>query len=67
MDVNNIVLLNQIGRFTYSNEKELQIEMQIAHHLGVLQRGFQIGFCNEKLIENIDEIHFVVNTNNRKT
>jgi hypothetical protein len=43
MDVHNIVLLSQCGRLTCSVEKELQIAMGIAYHLGVLQRGFQSG------------------------
>ena len=67
MDVNNIVILNQIGRFTHSNEKELQIEMQVAHYLGVLQRSFLIGLFDENLIENVDETHFVVNMGNGRT
>jgi hypothetical protein len=54
MDVHNIVLLSQRGKLSCSPWKELQIEMQAAHHLGVLQRGFQIDIFDENLIENID-------------
>jgi hypothetical protein len=67
MDVHNIVLLSLRGKLSYSPGKELHIEMQAAHHLGVLQRGFQIGIFDENLIENIDETHFVVNVDNGRT
>ena len=40
MHTQNIVFLSQIGRLTCSPEKELEIEMQVAYHLGVLNRGF---------------------------
>jgi hypothetical protein len=65
MDVHNIVLLSQCGKLNCSPGKELQIEA--AHHLGVLQRGFQTGIFDENLIENIDETHFVVNMDNGHT
>jgi hypothetical protein len=64
MDVHNIVLLSQRGRLTSSVEKELQIEMGTTYHLGVLQRGFQLGEFDENVMENIDETHFVVNLDN---
>jgi hypothetical protein len=67
MDVHNIVLLSQRGKLSCSPGKELQIEMQAAHHLDVLQRGFQTSIFDENLIENIDEIHFVVNVDNGRT
>jgi hypothetical protein len=38
--------------------------MQAAHHLGVLQRGFQTGIFDENLIENIGETYFVINMDN---
>jgi hypothetical protein len=47
MDAHNIVLLSQRGKLSCSLGKELQIEMQATHHLGVLQRGFQTGFFDE--------------------
>jgi hypothetical protein len=67
MDAHNIVLLSQRGKLSCSLGKELQIEMQAAHHLGVLQRGFQTGIFDENLIVNIDETHFVVNVDNGRT
>ena len=51
---------------TCSPEKETQIEMHIAYHLGVLYRGFQNGNFDENLIENLDETHFTVNMDNGK-
>jgi hypothetical protein len=67
MDVHNIVLLSQRRKLSCSPGKEIQIEMQAAHHLGVLQRGFQTGIFNDNLIENINEIHFVINMDNGHT
>ncbi len=40
MHTYNLVLLTQRGRLICSPEKELQIERQTTHHLGVLHRGF---------------------------
>jgi hypothetical protein len=67
MDVHNIVLLSQCGKLNCSPGKEIQIEMQATHHLGVLQRGFQTDIFDKNLIENIDETHFVVNMDNGRT
>ena len=67
MDRQNIVLLSQHGRLTCSPDKELQIEMQTAYHLGVLYRGFSSGEFDENLIENLDKTHFVVNLDNGRT
>ena len=36
MHIQNIVLLSQTRRLTCSLEKEQEIEMQVAYHLGVL-------------------------------
>jgi hypothetical protein len=44
MDVHNIILLSQRGKLSCSLGKEIQIEMQAVHHLGVLQRDFQTVF-----------------------
>ena len=41
--------------------------MQIAYHLRILQRGFSFGEFNKNLIENLNEIHFVVNLDNGQT
>ena len=67
MDSHNIVLLSQRGRLTCSPEKELQIEMETAYHLGILQRGFASEEFDENLMENLDETHFVVNLDNGRT
>jgi len=52
---------------TCSLEKKLQIEMQNAYHLGVLQRGFSSREFDENLMENLHEMHFVVNLDNSQT
>lgn len=67
MAVQNTVLLSQRGRLTCSPEKENQIEMHTAYHLGVLHRGFQTGDFDENLMENLDETHFTVNMDNGRT
>lgn len=67
MDAHSIVLLSQRGRLTCSPEKEQQIEMSTAFHLGILHRGFQSGDFDENLIENIDETHFSINMDNGRT
>ena len=66
MAIHNVVLLTQKGRLTCSPEKETQIEMHTAYHLGVLHRGFQNGIFDENLMENLDETHFTVNMDNGK-
>ena len=66
MIVHNVVLLTQKDSLTYSSEKETQIEMHIAYHLGILHHGFQNGIFDENLIENLDEIYFTVNMDNGK-
>ena len=35
--------------------------------MGELSRGFENGELNEDLIENVDEIHFIINMDNGKT
>jgi hypothetical protein len=67
MDVHNIVLLSQMGNLSCSPEKERQIEMNTAYHLGVFQRGFQSRIFDENLMENLDETHFTVNMDNGRT
>jgi hypothetical protein len=67
MNVHNIVLLSQRGKLNCRLEKEIQIEMRAAHHLGVLQRDFQTGIFDENLIKNIVETHFVINMDNGRT
>ena len=67
IDSHNIVLLSQRGRLMCSPEKELQIEMETAYYLGILQRGFASGEFDKNLMENLDETHFVVNLDNGRT
>ena len=67
MHIQNIVFLSQTSRLTCSPEKKQEIEMQVAYHLGVLNRGFQDGTFDENLMENIDKTHFVVNMDNGRT
>ena len=67
MDAHSIVLLEQRGHLTCSPEKEAQIKMSAAYHLGVLHRGFQSGQFDENLLENVDETHFSINMGNSKT
>ena len=64
MAIHNVVLLSQRKRLTCSLEKETQIQMHIAYHLGVLQHGFQNGIFDKNLIENLDETHFTMNMDN---
>ena len=69
MNSHNIVLLSQHGRLTCSPEKELQIEMETAYHLGIyhIAEVICIWRIDENLMENLDETHFVVNLNNGRT
>jgi hypothetical protein len=67
MDVHNIVLLSQRDNLSYSPEKERQIEMNTAYHLGILQRGFQSRIFDENLMGNLDETYFTVNMDNGRT
>ena len=41
--------------------------MNTAYHLGALQRRFQFGIFDENLIENLDEIHFIIKMDNDHT
>jgi hypothetical protein len=67
MDVHNILSLSQRGNLSCNLEKERQIEMNTAYHLGVFQRGFQSGIFDENLMENVDETYFSVNMDNGHT
>ena len=67
MDVYNIILLSQRENLSCSPKKERQIEMNMAYHLGILQRGFQFKVFDENFMENLDEIHFTINMDNSCT
>ncbi|KAL2643484.1 hypothetical protein R1flu_011071 [Riccia fluitans] len=43
------------------------IERGVAYHMGELQRGFSSGVLDENLIENMDNMHFMINMDNGKT
>lgn len=43
------------------------IEQQVAYHMGVFAREFRSGCLDENLQENIDETHFIVNMDNKRT
>ena len=47
--------------------KECHVKMLTAFHLGVVQCGFPSREYNNNYIENVDEMHFVMNVDNRKT
>ena len=66
MVVHNVVLLTQRGRLKCSPEKETQIEMYTAYHLGILYPRFQNGIFDKNLMENLDETHFTINMDNGK-
>lgn len=39
----------------------------MAIHLGELKRGFESGVLDENRIANMDETHFIINMDNKKT
>ena len=63
----NIVIRAQTGKLSLSPEKQCFIEKTVAHHLGVVKRGFDTGELNEDFVFNMDETHFVINVDNGKT
>lgn len=67
MDRHNIVLHRQTRMLTCNMEKEKQIEILPAFHLEELKRGLISRLYNEDLMENVGEIHFVVNFHNGLT
>ncbi|ETK84350.1 hypothetical protein L915_10678 [Phytophthora nicotianae] len=67
LENNNIVLRAATGKRLVSPQKVEDIEKQVAYHLGKLMRGFESGLYDENAIENIDEIHFVVDFDDSET
>ena len=53
--------------FNLQSTKKREIEMHTAFHLDVLRRGYSNGTFHENLMENINEIHVVMNMNNWRT
>jgi hypothetical protein len=41
--------------------------MLVAQHPGVLHQGFLSGLFDENMMENIDEVHFVLHCDNGRT
>jgi hypothetical protein len=64
---NYIVYHMQSGRLSWSPEKERHMKMLTTFHLGVIQCGFLSREYNKNYIENVDETHFVINIENRRT
>ena len=67
MDSENIVFLSQRGCLISRLEKGLQIKIQIAYHLEVLQRRLLFEKFDANLIENLNKIQSVVNFDNGQT
>ncbi|EGZ18651.1 hypothetical protein PHYSODRAFT_499162 [Phytophthora sojae] len=63
----DILSRKQCGKLECSPEKEVAIERSVAAHLGKLKRAFDNGELNEDTIFNMDEAHFVINMDNKKT
>ena len=62
----NVVYCMQTGQLSWSPAKERHVRMLVAFHLGTLHRGFLSGKFNENYMENVDEIHFLINVDNMK-
>ncbi|KAL3695584.1 hypothetical protein R1sor_009660 [Riccia sorocarpa] len=63
----NIVHRAQSEKLMISPQKQVQIEMSVAQHLGLMCGQFQSGRLDENLVENIDETHFLINMDNDRT
>jgi hypothetical protein len=67
MEKHSIVLRAQTGKKQISAEKTKAICAAVAVHLGELKRGFDAKELDEDTIENVDETHFVIDFDTRKT
>jgi hypothetical protein len=67
MEKQNIVGRAQTGKLMLSSERQIHLEIEIAHHLGMVGREFQSGLIDEEMVENWDETHFVINMDTGKT
>ena len=63
----NIVQRTQSGKLMVSPEKREEIDRSAVRHLGRMKRAFDSGELNEDLVFNMDETHFVVNMDDKKT
>lgn len=55
------------GKYRLSPEKELQIERDVARHLGQMSRLLSSGEVDENDLGNADETHFIINLDNGRT
>ena len=55
------------GKRSLSPAKTEFIEKSVAYHLGCVKRKFDSGELDENLVENIDQIHFIINMDNGKS
>lgn len=62
-----IVSRTQSGKLQISPAKQLEIEQEVARHLGRMKQGFENGDVDENNISNADETHFIFNMDNGKT
>ncbi len=63
----NIISRSEKGKKLVSEEKRKEIDSSVAFHLGRLKYEFENNLLDENAVENMDETHFVVDTNNMKT
>ena len=63
----NLVIRKQSGALSRSPSQTSFIERKVLYHLGVLQRSFEAKLLDENMVDNMDETHFILNMNNRKT
>lgn len=61
MERYSIVARRQCGKLMVSPVKQIQMEQEVAYHLGVVKREFDAGTLDEDVVENVDESHFLVN------
>ena len=62
-----IVSRARTGKHDYSPAKQLEIEMNVAVHLGTVSGLFYSGYMDEDSVENADETHFMINVDNGHT
>lgn len=62
-----IVSRAHTGKYKLSPAKELQLEVEVAKHLGEMQRMLSDGSVDENDLGNADETHFQVNMDNGRT
>lgn len=62
-----IVSRSQSGKLQLSPAKQLEVEQEVARHLGKMKKGFESGEYDENHMSNADETHFIINMDNGKT